>query len=261
MEGHQALGSRTRARLPFAAVARARSHGPRGELVRRLRPIDVHVRVQRDPRFVGRVQSRGHRLGPLPAEGSQADPDQVPPEVAQAPQGLRVRPDADVALQVVWRGLEGERGCHPQGLPRETVLKDSADLSEARVVHEHEAVHQLHAGRAAGQDHLAGLLRAARQRLLHQHVAARGRGLGGPLRVRGRGQGHVHDVQVEGEQGLVTPQPRHAQRQRELRAPALALVEVTGGHGHQLRVARPRDGARALPGDCAATQDADARLR
>mmetsp|Transcript_23031 Transcript_23031/g.71804 ORF Transcript_23031/g.71804 Transcript_23031/m.71804 type:complete len:315 (-) Transcript_23031:7-951(-) len=260
MEGHHALGRELAARC-LVAGASAGGRGPGRGVGGRGRPEDVHVRVQRDARGGGCAHARAHCLRPLPAEGRKAHADEVPAKVAEAAQGVAVGPHADVVAEVGRRGPEGEAGGHAQGVPREGVIEDGPDLGEARVVHEHEAVHELHAGLPASPDHLPGLRGVARDGLLHQHVLARRRHLQDPLQVRGGGQRHVDHV--DGgvrQQGVIAAQPGHRLGQQQLLAVLLALGQVPGCHRRQLRIARAQDRSGVLPADEAAAQHADARL-
>ena len=88
-------------------------------------------------------------------------------------------------------------------------------------------------GGARRRHHLRGVLRVARERLLHQHVFAAGERGRAPLEVRRRRQRDVHEVDVIAgdELGITT----EGQRNGVLRGEVLRAFEIAGGDGDDFR--------------------------
>ena len=153
--------------------------------------------------LIGAIATRGssdhaaaHGLGHGVFHGPEIKPDVVPTEIAQATERLEVTVHADVAGDKIVAAIKAERRMNAAHLADAAVGQCLAQRIQPFAMHEHHAVHELHAGLvASGELHLSlGHIDAAR--LLAHHMFAGLRGLDHPFRPYTGGQRNIHGVNV-----------------------------------------------------------------
>ncbi len=168
---------------------------------------------------------------------------------------------ADVVVEELRRLAEGEVGDDPPYLPDAlAVVQDLADAREPPAVHEHHAVHELHAALAAGGKDLPHVAGCGRHGLLGQHVLARLGRADEPRLADAGWQGDVNGVhRTVGQQFLVAAQ--WLRRRIEGGVPLTvgneppAALEVPAGDGRQRAVPGVADRQPVLAGDLRRAQD------
>ena len=134
---------------------------------------DVWAPELSSPTWMGTPASGGtgpHHHGQL-AHDDERDPRGVPAEIADAAERLGLGRRADVSLEERVVGLEGEGGLDERR-HRADPIEPGLDLGHPKVVHEHDAVHELDARVGACLDHLLRCAHVRRDRLLAQDVLA-----------------------------------------------------------------------------------------
>ena len=92
----------------------------------------------------------------VPPEREEPKSHAVPAEIAQAPQGVAGGRRSDVGFEEVFVAHEGKAACHSLHFSEVIVWVSSQEcvhLLHTGVVHEHDAIHELHVGSFAGSEH------------------------------------------------------------------------------------------------------------
>lgn len=144
--------------------------------------------------------------GKLPIHRPERETDAIPAEVAEATEGFEGGIGADVGLPKIVFGEETEvRGDAPDFSDGCSIVERVTDAVQARVVHEHHAVHELHAIAVAGFEHFAHVGNGSGAGLFAKDVFAVVSGAQDPFLAEACGKRDIDDVHARrSDEFLVT---------------------------------------------------------
>mmetsp|Transcript_22824 Transcript_22824/g.65868 ORF Transcript_22824/g.65868 Transcript_22824/m.65868 type:complete len:229 (-) Transcript_22824:14-700(-) len=198
----------------------------------------------------------------LPVEGPQGHADAVPAQVSEGTERLGGGVHSDVAAgpRRVVPERDGEGRRHVPHLPKVLRGNCSLHLDQARVMHEHRVIHELHTVVTAHSEGLDGVLVIRGDGLLAEDVLLRRGRLLDPLEPQGSGKGNIHGLhRLIREHGIVAA--------IWLRPFGVGIDEVGGlvqgprTDGHHRGVLGMGNAMACLGGNLGATDDAPTDLR
>src|SRR5208282_1637162 len=177
------------------------------------------------------------RVRQLPFHRPKREPDAIPPQIAQAAGRLKPSVHANVAARKIAGAQETKRRRNPpHRADAPAIVEHFANARHTRIMHEHHAVHELHAVFAAGVHHFLNVGETDAARLFTNDVLARRRRAQNPFLAQAGRKRDVHGVHVRRcEQFLVTAERSRFGSERKLTLAFAnefaAAPRVTTGNG------------------------------